>query len=113
MCFIICYSIGLPSVNLAVLGEIFPTNLKAVASLLYTLTTAVLAFAINTLFSVVSESAGYDVSFGAFALFGLLYSVAMWFLIPETKGKRLEVIQKDLELSGRKKEQTIQKTDTV
>lgn len=111
MSFIVCYSIGLPSVNLAVLGEIFPTNLKAVASLVYTLTTALLAFAINKLFSVVSDRAGYDVAFGAFAVFGLLYSVGMWFLIPETKGKRFEVILEELEMRRRKKETVRKITD--
>lgn len=111
MCFIVCYSIGLPSVNLAMLGEIFPTNLKAVASLVYTLTTSLLAFAINKLFQVVSDSAGDDVAFGVFATFGLLYSVGMWFLIPETKGKRFEVILAELEMSGLKHKHVETKTD--
>lgn len=102
MLFTVFFSIGLPSVNLAVLSEIFPTNLKVAASLVYTLTTAALAFTVNKLFQIVSDGAGYSVSFGIFAGFGVVFSALLWFIVPETKGERFEVILEKLEQRKRR-----------
>lgn len=103
MAFIVCYSIGLPAVNLAILGEIFPSNLKALASLLYTMTTGILAAAITAAFQSVSVLAGSDVAFGIFAGCGVVFSVVVWFLVPETKGKAFDVILEELESHDRRK----------
>lgn len=97
LAFIVCFSVGLPCVNLAILSEIFPANLKAIAGLVYTVTTALLAFAVIALFPVVVRTAGSDYAFGTFMVFGVVYSVLIWWLVPETKGKRFEEILKQLE----------------
>lgn len=92
MVFIFCYNIGLPTVNLAILGEIFPTNLKAIAGLTYTIWTALLSFTVSKLFQVVSDGLGSHVTFWGFAVFGLIFIPFAWLLIPETKGKPFDVI---------------------
>lgn len=97
LAFIVCFSVGLPCVNLAILSEIFPTNLKAIAGLVYTMTTALLAFAVIALFPMISSLAGSEVAFGTFTAFGLVYSMLVWWLVPETKGKPFEEILQLLE----------------
>lgn len=100
MVFIVCYVIGMATVIFALLGEIFPSNLKAVAGALYTITSSAFSFAVHKLFQVVSDGIGSDASFWGFAIFGLLFIPFVWFLVPETKGKPLDVIL--LELNDKK-----------
>ena len=101
MIFILCYVIGLATVLFAVIGEIFPSNLKAIAGALYTISSSVLSFGVSKLFQVVSDGLGSDVSFGFFALSGIIVFPFVWYWLPETKGKPLSSILE--ELSKKKK----------
>lgn len=96
MVFIICYVVGMATVIFALLGEIFPTNLKSVAGAVYTITSSAFSFGVHKMFQVVSDGVGSDASFWAFALFGLLFMPFIWFMVPETKGKPLDDILVEL-----------------
>lgn len=100
MVFIVCYVVGMATVIFALLGEIFPSNLKAVAGALYTITSSAISFAVHKMFQVISDGIGSDASFWCFAIFGLLFMPFVWFLVPETKGKPLDDIL--LELNTKK-----------
>lgn len=92
MVFIVTYTIGMATVTFAILGEIFPKNLKSVAGPAFTITGGVFSFIVAKLFQVVSDDLGSDYTFWGFALFTYLFIPFVWFLIPETKGKPLDVI---------------------
>lgn len=96
MSFIFFYVIGLSTVLFAVLGEIFPKNLKSVAGAVYTINSSILSFTVSKLFQVVSDGWGSDVTFLGFAFFGFLFVPFVWFIVPETKGKPLDSILEKL-----------------
>lgn len=96
MVFIVCYTVGMATVTFALLAELFPKNLKAVAGAVYTVNSSVFAFAITKLFQVVSDGLGSDYTFFGFAIFSYLFIPFVWYLIPETKGKSLDVILEEM-----------------
>lgn len=92
MTFILSYTLGLATVSFAIIGEIFPKNLKAIAGATFTLTASGVSFAVGKLFQVVSDDLGSDVTFWGFAAFSYAFIPFILFIIPETKGKPLDVI---------------------
>lgn len=92
MTFIISYTMGLATVSFAIVGEIFPKNLKAIAGALFTMFASLISFAVGKLFQIVSDDLGSDVTFWGFAVFSFAFIPFILFLIPETKGKPLDVI---------------------
>ncbi|XP_060863974.1 facilitated trehalose transporter Tret1-like isoform X2 [Metopolophium dirhodum] len=99
--FIITYCLGFGPLPWAIMGEIFPTNLKSVASALTASFCWVLGFILTKLFSTVSDAIGIYSVFWIFAvccIFALLFTA---FLLPQTEGKTLQEIQ-DI-LQGRNK----------
>lgn len=103
MVFIVTYTIGMATVTFAILAEIFPKNLKAVAGPAFTITGGVFSFIVAKLFQVVSDDLGSDYTFWGFAIFTYLFIPFVWFLIPETKGKPLDVILDEINMRSRKK----------
>lgn len=96
MTFIVCYVIGMASVIYTILGEIFPSNLKAVAGAIYTITCSICSFSVYKLFQVVSDGLGSDVSFFTFAFFGICFVPFVYFVVPETKRMSLDEILHEL-----------------
>lgn len=105
MIFIISYTIGLATVPFAILGEIFPTNVKAVAAAAYTMFASAVGFGVIKLYQVVSDDFGIFYTFWGFAVCSLLFVIFVWYLIPETKGKPLAQILEELGANRRIKEQ--------
>lgn len=96
MVFIVCYVMGMATVIFALLGEIFPSNMKAIAGAAYMMTSSALSFSTLKLFQVVADGLGSDVAFGGFTVVGLLFLPFVWFVVPETKGKPLSVILEEM-----------------
>lgn len=55
MIFIVTYTIGMATVTFAMLGEIFPKNLKSVARPAFTITGGTFPFIVAKLFQIVSD----------------------------------------------------------
>jgi len=85
----------------AIMGEIFPTNLKSVASALTASFCWILGFILTKLFSTVSDAIGIYSVFWIFAVCCILALLFTAFLLPQTEGKTLQEIQ-DI-LQGRSK----------
>lgn len=92
MCFIVGYTIGLSTVPSAIMGEVFATNIKSIASALIILSTSPIGFGVTKLYQTVSDNQGIYVSFYIFAIFCFLFILFVYFLVPETKGKSLDLI---------------------
>lgn len=91
--FVILYCIGFGPLPWAVLGEMFPSNIKSVASSIVTSVCWVIGFAVTKWFTTLEDAIG---SYGAFWLFGLFCVVAFIFTLTtvmETKGLSLQQIQ--------------------
>ncbi|VEN44662.1 unnamed protein product [Callosobruchus maculatus] len=101
LCFIVTFCIGLNTIPLLMLGEIFPTNVKASAVSLADMYYDLFASVSSKFFHWSSEEFGLHVPFFVFFCTCLLGLTFIIFLVPETKGKTLEDIQ--AELKGEKK----------
>lgn len=99
MVYIFCYGMGLATVAFAVMGEILPKHLKALAGVIFGLTISLLSLVVSKLFQVIADNLGHHVIFFGFAFFSCLFFPFVWFMIPETKGKPLEVILAELNKS--------------
>ncbi|XP_059612694.1 uncharacterized protein LOC132259159 [Phlebotomus argentipes] len=96
MLFIIFYTVGLATVPFALLSELFPTNIKAIASASYAAFAGCIAFGVFKLYQVVSDNLGMYVTFWGFAVFTLFFVIFVYILIPETKGRPLDEILEDM-----------------
>lgn len=91
--FVIVYCVGFGPLPWAVLGEMFPPNIKSVASSIVTSVCWVFGFAVTKWFASLEMAVG---SYGAFWLFGILCTTAFFFtlfIVMETKGLSLQQIQ--------------------
>lgn len=101
MVFIVCYNVGITTVPYVLLGEICPKHLKAVIAALNTAVASVFAFTVGKSFQAVSDGWGSDVAFGTFAAFSYAFIPFVWFYLPETKGKPLDVILDEMRDASR------------
>ncbi|XP_050436601.1 facilitated trehalose transporter Tret1-like isoform X2 [Adelges cooleyi] len=91
--FIITYCLGFGPLPWAIMGEVFPANLKSVASALTASFCWFLGFVLsksfNTLCSVIGEHFAFWM-FSGFCVVALLFTI---FILPDTEGKTLPEIQ--------------------
>lgn len=79
------------------ISEIFPNKVRANGQALGSFTHWVMAALISWTFPVVAQKVGGGGTFLFFSLMMMLQFFWAWFYMPETKGKTLEQIEKDLE----------------
>lgn len=94
--FIIFYCLGLGSIPTLMLGELFPTDIKAFALCLIEIYYGIIATAASKFFQIVKDEVGIYIPLYVFAsccLFGLMFIIRY---VPETNGKTLEEIQYQL-----------------
>ncbi|XP_025205477.1 facilitated trehalose transporter Tret1-like isoform X2 [Melanaphis sacchari] len=106
--FIITYCLGFGPLPWAIMGEIFPTNLKSVASALTASFCWLLGFVLTKMFDMVCNAIGIHFVFWFFAVCCILALLFTAFLLPETEGKTLQEIQ-DI-LHGRNKSENLKMT---
>ncbi|CAH0564582.1 unnamed protein product [Brassicogethes aeneus] len=91
--YIISFSLGLMPIPWAMMGEMFPTNVKSVAMSITSTTTFVAAFLTTLFFPYLRDL--IDMS-GGIMFFGVAIGIGVifiYFVVPETKGKSLAEIQ--------------------
>ncbi|KAL0276888.1 UNVERIFIED_CONTAM: hypothetical protein PYX00_004356 [Menopon gallinae] len=94
--YIVVYSVGFGPLPWAVMGEMFPTNIKSLASTLTASFCWLLGFLVTRFFNDLNELVKDHFTFWIFGIccFGAVFFV--FFLLPETKGKSLVEIQEIL-----------------
>jgi len=87
------------------ISEIFPNKVRAKGQSLGAFTHWIMAAVISWTFPVVANAPhlGGGPSFAFFAVMMMLHFLFAWKVIPETKGKSLEEIQKELAVRRNKK----------
>ncbi|XP_044269468.1 facilitated trehalose transporter Tret1-like [Tribolium madens] len=96
LCFIVIFSLGLQTIPLLIMSEMFPTNVKAFALCLADIYFSVIASVISKFFDGTKTAFGMHVPFYTFTVccvFGLVFIILC---VPETKGRTLEDIQRFL-----------------
>ncbi|XP_069693163.1 facilitated trehalose transporter Tret1-like [Periplaneta americana] len=91
--YITVYSVGFGPLAWAVMGELFPANVKSNASACTASFCWFIAFFITRFFSDIVNALGSHFAFWIFAIFTFVSAVFVYFLLPETKGKSLQEIQ--------------------
>lgn len=97
--FITSHAIGQGSVIWVFIAEIFPNELRALGQSLGSFTHWILAAVVANVFPYFANTYGAGNIFAFFALMMVLQLLWVIFRMPETKGKSLEEIQKELQKS--------------
>ena len=96
--FIGFFAISFAPLMFVVTAEIYPARIRGTAMALSTGRSWACAFLVVQFFPWMEATLGTSVTFGIFAALLLAACLFIGFLIPETKGKTLEQIQKELRL---------------
>lgn len=101
--FNIIFSIGMQSIPILMLGELFSPNIKAFALCWADIYFCVIATTVSKFFQVMKDNFGMHVPFYVFFVNCLIGFVAIYKYVPETKGKTLEDIQRYFKRSSDRK----------
>ncbi|XP_029679454.1 facilitated trehalose transporter Tret1-like isoform X2 [Formica exsecta] len=102
--FQVTFQIGLGTLPSALIGELFPTEVKGLAGAIITIFDGVLGFVVSKLYQVIGDSLGADIVYYFFAASCLFAFVMVIFVVPETKGRTFREIQELLRDGNRKVE---------
>ncbi|XP_044594914.1 facilitated trehalose transporter Tret1-1-like [Cotesia glomerata] len=91
--FMIAFSVGLGPIPWMIMGELFTTETKAMASGLAVMLNWFLVFLVTKTFPSMKEQLGAAVTFWVFAGIMVVATVFEYFFVLETKGKTLQEIQ--------------------
>jgi len=96
MGFIAFFAFSQGAVLWVVISEIFPNKVRSQGQALGSFTHWIFAAALIWGFPVINNTVGGGISFGFFAVMMVFHFFFAWKVLPETKGKSLEEIQKDM-----------------
>ncbi|XP_072383998.1 facilitated trehalose transporter Tret1-like [Diabrotica undecimpunctata] len=100
--YIITYCLGFGALPFAVMGEIFPENIKSLASSVTSSFCWILGFVISNYFGAVTKLIGQSGSFGFFGFCCVMAALYVFKFVPETTGKNVNEIQCLLDGSTKK-----------
>lgn len=99
--YIVVFSVGFGPIPGVMMGELFTPDVKGLALGIICILGSLIEFVVVKTFDDVEQAFGMGVAFGLFAVYCLIGTVFVYFVVPETKNKSLQQIQD--ELSGIKK----------
>ena len=91
-----CYSFTLAPVQWVILSEIFPNRIRGAAMSAVAVIMWIGNFSLTFLFPVINETLGWAKNFWLYAIICIVGFIILLFFLPETKGKSLEQIEKEL-----------------
>lgn len=94
--YMLCYAAGLGSLPFAMLSEIFPCNVKAIASMIAIMILSISSMVVTKLYQVIADAYGIYTSFWGFAVCSIFTGLLMYLILPETKQRSLREIHDKL-----------------
>jgi SP family facilitated glucose transporter-like MFS transporter 8 len=94
--FIVAFSLGYGPIPWMMVGELFAPNIKGIASSLACIVNWILAFLVTRFYADLATSFGIDTTFWIFAVMSAIGTAFVFSVVPETKGKTLHEIQREL-----------------
>lgn len=91
--FIVMFNLGIGPLPWTIMGELFPSNVKSMASTISSCTCMSLGFLISMFFPLLTESLGMAMSFWLFSACLGCGTIFITLTVPETKGRSLMEIQ--------------------
>lgn len=98
MAFNILYANGIGNLPYVMQAELFPVNVKGIASSSATMLACILGFIVTKCYQQVKDTFGDHVVFWFFAFVGYTGLFFIYFFVPETKSKTLEEVQDDVQI---------------
>ncbi|RZC40702.1 Sugar tr and/or MFS 1 domain containing protein [Asbolus verrucosus] len=105
--YVIIFNLGAQPIPLLMQGELFPTNVKAIASCMSEVYFCIVASTVSKFFQIMRDTFGMYLPFYAFSICCVVNLIFVVIFVPETKGKTLEEIQESLRL--KKKARSVNK----
>ena len=94
--FVTFFCLGLSPLPVLMLGEVFPSNVKDLAVSIGVFTTSMSFLVVTKVFQIMTDSIGTYSPFWLFSVVTVLGFLFVFFVVPETKGRRFETIIADL-----------------
>lgn len=94
--FIIVFSLGYGPIPWIIMGELVPNNLKGISSALAACGSWLLAFTVTNNFDSLTTRFGAGPTFWGFSVICIIGAIFVGILLPETKGKDIQVILEEL-----------------
>ncbi len=94
--FYAAFNMSIGPIMWVIFSEIFPTSVRSVALPFVALVQTISSWAVTQAFPWQLENLGSATTFLIFAVIGVIGLVAMFFLLPETKGKSIEELEREL-----------------
>lgn len=95
--FNVLYAVGVGNLPYVLQAELFPVNVKGVASSTATMLACILSFLVTKCYIQVKDACGHYMVFWSFAVVGYVGLFFIYFFVPETKGKTLEEVQNNIQ----------------
>jgi len=95
--YISCFAMSLGPLTFVVIAEIFPTKARATAMSVATFFLWLAVFMVSQTFPVLIGSIGNAYTFWIYMIVAVITFLFIWKMVPETKGKTLEEIEKTWE----------------
>jgi sugar porter (SP) family MFS transporter len=96
LCTIGCYGMSLAPITWVLISEIFPNRIRGAAISVAVSALWIACFALTFLFPIINKRIGTANTFWIFAAVCFLGLLFVWKYVPETKGKSLEQIEREL-----------------
>ncbi|KAL6423317.1 hypothetical protein ACFW04_010155 [Cataglyphis niger] len=94
--YVIMFSVGLSALPSTMIGELFPTNVKPLGTMVIIITAGIEAFGVTNLYPIIAHNFGQHIPFWIFTTCSLAGALFTLIYVPETKGKTLQQIQEEL-----------------
>ena len=94
--FVACFAFSLGPVMWVLLSELFPNNVRAVAISVVGFVNSLISWLVQQVFPLELAVLGSSTTFLLFGVFAAIGLLICWRIVPETKGKSLEELEKEL-----------------
>lgn len=111
--FNVFYANGIGNLPYVMQAELFPVNVKGVASSLATMLACILSFIVTKCYQTVKDTFGHYTVFWSFALVGYTGVFFIYFFVPETRGKTLEEVLDNVQDAGKSPEEEALSSDCL
>ncbi|XP_022831124.1 facilitated trehalose transporter Tret1-like [Spodoptera litura] len=95
--FNVLYAVGVGNLPYVLQAELFPVNVKGVASSTATMLACILSFLVTKCYQQMKDACGHYMVFWSFAFIGYVGVLFIYFFVPETKGKTLEEVTTNIQ----------------
>ncbi len=96
-CFVACFAFSMGPIKWVFMSEVFPTRIRGRAMAISSLAVWLAGALVNQIFPIIRDSWGKNMTFFIFAAILIPQFFFVWKIMPETKGRSLEEIERSFQ----------------